>query len=183
MNILFKTLLTAAFFLMAATIFVQSLIQYQGNQSREIPESPKVVAAAMPLPKAFKLDDLVTVNVKETSNYVSEGKITTTEQLDYSITARVVDIRPDGRLVLEARKTMRVDDEIIENSLIGIARPEDFSPNNTVLSEKLAELRLNVCTRSVVKKRQSFYDTAYSILDAHISNVISAFNLLACKSD
>ncbi len=70
----------------------------------------------------------------------ANGEITTRELLVYNITARIVDIRPNGNLVLEARKTMRVDDELVENSLTGTVRAEDIPPNNVVLSEKLAEL-------------------------------------------
>ncbi len=187
MNILSKTLLAAAFFLMAATCFVQALIQYRGNQVSGISESSKVTAATEP--KALKLNDLVTVHVKQIVNYGNgEGNLEareigdTSEQLDYNITARIVDIRPNGRLILEARKTMRVDGEIIESSLTGTVCPEDILPNNTVLSEKLAELQITTQTRGIVSQRQSISDTLVNALDTHISNLISAFNLLACKS-
>ncbi len=84
----------------------------------------------------------------------ANGEITTQELLTYNITARVVDIRPNGNLVLEARKTMRVDDEIFENSLTGTVRPEDIDPKNTVLSEKLAELQIT--RRTVGHVRDSY---------------------------
>lgn len=70
------------------------------------------------------------------------------------MTARIVDIRPNGNLVLEARKTMRVDDELVENSLTGTVRAEDIPPNNVVLSEKLAELSIN--RRTVGHVRDSY---------------------------
>jgi flagellar L-ring protein FlgH len=73
----------------------------------------------------------------------ANGDLYTRELLVYNITARIVDIRPNGNLVLEARKTMRVDDELFENTLTGTVRPEDIKPDNVVLSEKLAELSIN----------------------------------------
>lgn len=84
----------------------------------------------------------------------ANGEITTRDLLVYNITARIVDIRPNGNLVLEARKTMRVDDEIVENSLTGTVRAEDIPPNNVVLSEKLAELSIN--RRTVGHVRDSY---------------------------
>jgi len=84
----------------------------------------------------------------------ANGEITTRDLLVYNVTARIVDIRPNGNLVLEARKTMRVDDEIIENSLTGTVRAEDIPPNNVVLSEKLAELAIN--RRTVGHVRDSY---------------------------
>lgn len=84
----------------------------------------------------------------------ANGEITTRDLLAYNITARIVDIRPNGNLVLEARKTMRVDDELVENSLTGTVRAEDIPPNNVVLSEKLAELTIN--RRTVGHVRDSY---------------------------
>lgn len=84
----------------------------------------------------------------------ANGDLYTRDLLVYNITARVVDIRPNGNLVLEARKTMRVDDEIVENSLTGTVRAEDIPPNNVVLSEKLAELQID--RRTVGHVRDSY---------------------------
>ena len=84
----------------------------------------------------------------------ANGDLYTRDLLVFNVTARVVDIRPNGNLVLEARKTMRVDDEIIENSLTGTVRREDIAPNNIVLSEKLAELQIN--RRTVGHIRDSY---------------------------
>lgn len=62
--------------------------------------------------------------------------------LKLRITARVVDIRPNGHLVLEAHQTIRNNEEVWERFLSGIIRPEDILPNNTVLSEDIAELQI-----------------------------------------
>lgn len=84
----------------------------------------------------------------------ANGEITTKDVLQYNITARIVDIRPNGNLVLEARKSMRVDDEIFENALTGTVRPEDIDPKNMVTSDKLAEL--SITRRTVGHVRDSY---------------------------
>lgn len=143
-------------------------------------------------PRAIQKYDLVTVIVKEATQYVSEGEINrrtqsnvdarlrdwikldgtnispapqaagdprarasldsqirtqseleTRDGLQFRITATVVDIRPNGLLVLEAHKRTRVNNEESIQILSGIVRPDDVMPNNTVLSERIAELRID----------------------------------------
>jgi flagellar L-ring protein precursor FlgH len=64
--------------------------------------------------------------------------------LQFRIAATVVDIRPNGNLVIEAHGRERYNNEIVEPSLSGIIRRQDVLPNNTVLSEDVAELQLYV---------------------------------------
>jgi len=75
--------------------------------------------------------------------YRKEAELETGESLKFRITAKVVDIRPNGNLVLEAHKMVRNNHEVWEYSLTGICRAEDVDPNtNTVLSEKVADLSI-----------------------------------------
>ena len=55
----------------------------------------------------------------------------------------MVDIRPNGNLVLEAHSYQQDNDEVIESSLTGLVRREDVLPNNTVFSQKIAELSVH----------------------------------------
>jgi flagellar L-ring protein FlgH len=63
--------------------------------------------------------------------------------LQFRIGATVVDIRPNGNLVIEAHSRTQVNHEIAEQSISGIVRRQDVLPNNTVLSEDVAELQLH----------------------------------------
>jgi len=75
--------------------------------------------------------------------YRAEGEIESVESLTFKITAEIVDIRPNGTLVLEAHKVVQNNDEIWEYRLTGVCRSEDVDPNtNTVLSEDLAEVNI-----------------------------------------
>jgi len=58
------------------------------------------------------------------------------------ITATVIDVKPNGVLVLEAKRTVKKDDEEQNLVLSGECRREDVTQNNTVLSTQLAELTL-----------------------------------------
>ncbi len=72
----------------------------------------------------------------------SEAEMETSEGLKFTIAAEVQEILPNGTLKLEARKTITVNDEIWIYHLRGVCRTEDINPNNTVLSEHLADLTI-----------------------------------------
>jgi len=57
----------------------------------------------------------------------------TKEAVAFNIAAQVVDMRPNGNIVLEARKHIRVNHEVWEIFVSGTCRQEDISPDNVVL--------------------------------------------------
>lgn len=80
---------------------------------------------------------------KMENKYRAEGELETRESMRFRIACEIVDIRPNGTLVLEGRRFIQANSEQWELSLTGVARPEDILPNNTVLSEDLASLRIH----------------------------------------
>jgi len=83
-----------------------------------------------------------TVSGKVENKYKAEGELETRESLKLTITCSVVDIRPNGLLILEGHRSIHVNNEQWEVSLGGMIRAEDVLPNNTVLSEDVADMRL-----------------------------------------
>lgn len=83
-------------------------------------------------------------SVAGTSNnrFRSESSVESREAMSFNIAATVVDIRENGSLVLEARKNIRVNDNLWETALTGICRPEDIAPDNVVLSRDLIDLEI-----------------------------------------
>jgi flagellar L-ring protein FlgH len=75
----------------------------------------------------------------------------TQDSVKFKIAARVVDIRPNGTLVLEAHKSIRANDEVWEQSLSGIVRREDVLPNNTVMSEDIYELMIHKIEKGQIR--------------------------------
>jgi len=55
-----------------------------------------------------------------------------------SITVEVIDIKPNGNLVLFGQRSRTVADETRTLKVSGIARPSDISHNNTIRSEYIA---------------------------------------------
>ncbi len=76
------------------------------------------------------------------NQYRAEAELETRDGMKFRIAAVVVDIRPNGNLVLEAHYSVKNNSESWQRALTGTVRREDVLPNNTVLSEDIADLRI-----------------------------------------
>jgi flagellar L-ring protein FlgH len=65
------------------------------------------------------------------------------DSLTARITARVVDVKPNGTLVLEATKRIKTDEEEQIFTLTGICRADDVAADNTILSTQMYDLSLS----------------------------------------
>ena len=74
------------------------------------------------------------------SDYRSLGELETSESLAFNIACEVVDIRPNGNIVLEGRSKVVLNDECWTYVLSGICRPEAIAPNNVVMSRDIINL-------------------------------------------
>lgn len=75
-------------------------------------------------------------------NYEGEGEYERSDRFTARITARVLEVKPNGTLLLEARKQITRDGDEQTLVLSGLARTEDVTDANTVLSSQMAELRV-----------------------------------------
>lgn len=72
----------------------------------------------------------------------AEASLETRESLKFRIACHVVDIRPNGNLILEGYDTIHINEEVWDYSFTGEIRPKDILPNNTVLSESVVNKRI-----------------------------------------
>jgi flagellar L-ring protein precursor FlgH len=89
----------------------------------------------------YKLD----MNNKDEAEKKREDTLTT------RITAEIVDIKPNGNLVLSAQKSITYDEETSVLTLTGICRSGDVTPDNTVLSTQVADMVVDVANHGAVK--------------------------------
>ncbi|MFW6059100.1 MAG: flagellar basal body L-ring protein FlgH [Phycisphaeraceae bacterium] len=83
------------------------------------------------------------VGVDFGNEFEGEGGYSRRESITGRMTAKVIDVKPNGMLVLEARKQLRTDDESLDLLITGSCRPEDVTIDNTILSTQLYDLRLD----------------------------------------
>ncbi len=74
--------------------------------------------------------------------YRAEGELETRDSMTFNIAARVVDVRPNGNLVLEAHRQIENNNEVWNYKLSGVCRPQDVNELNLVLSRDIANLKI-----------------------------------------
>jgi flagellar L-ring protein precursor FlgH len=87
-------------------------------------------------------DNEPTIDANLNARINSTGRVTEREMLVYRIAATVVDVLPNGNLVLEARKQIATNGDLWEHTLTGTLRSMDINRDNTCLSENIADLRI-----------------------------------------
>ncbi len=82
------------------------------------------------------------VQMNQNEVYRGDSTLRTSETLTFNIASQVVDILPNGLIVLEGTTTITLNDNSLEISLIGTCRSEDIGADNTVLSRNLVNKRI-----------------------------------------
>jgi len=71
------------------------------------------------------------------TDYNKEGSFKT------SISVTVIDVMPNGNLVIEGKRNIFMDEEEKTIQITGLVRPIDVSPENTVTSDRVSEARVS----------------------------------------
>jgi flagellar L-ring protein precursor FlgH len=82
------------------------------------------------------------VGVSFDNQFQGDGTYEREDTFTSRLQARVIDVKPNGTLVLEARKFIKSDKEELEMVVTGLCRAEDVTLDNAVLSTQLYDLRL-----------------------------------------
>jgi flagellar L-ring protein FlgH len=167
----------------------------QNDIASPTPRSVSYYDVPEPKPKLLRKHDLVTIIIRENSQFTTNGttdlkhandlnaiidsyvmlgwqgggpsldehlpvtplQVQTSGQRDFKgtstverddtftgrITSEVVDVKPNGTIVLQATETIKTDEEEQRVTLIGTCRVEDISSDNGVLSNQLFNLQLS----------------------------------------
>ncbi len=92
------------------------------------------------------------VNAKTNNTYEGKGSTSRVTTVQTNVAARVVDVLPNGYLVVEGVKEIRLNNETQSVFLTGVVRPEDISRDNVVLSSDVAQMTVRVQGKGVVSQ-------------------------------
>ena len=91
------------------------------------------------------------IKFKYNNDRQSDAEQQRQDSLSARISATVLDVKPNGTMVIEAVKVITVDKEEQTFKLTGLCRVEDITPDNTILSTQLANLNLSKQTKGEVR--------------------------------
>ena len=95
------------------------------------------------------------LNASTNSKFQGTGSTSRQENLKATITARVIDVTPNGNLMIEGRRNIRVNEEDQIIVLEGTVRSRDVAQDNTVNSIFVADARISYSGRGIISDRQS----------------------------
>ena len=101
------------------------------------------------------------------SSFNGDGSTQREEEIDLMVAATVVQILPNGNLVVYGRQEIRVNFEARDLEIAGIVRPEDITSQNTVNYEQIAEARISYGGRGQItdyqqpRYGQQLYDSLF----------------------
>jgi flagellar L-ring protein precursor FlgH len=88
--------------------------------------------------------------VSGNTQLAGEGTTTRDVVISTTLTARVSGVMPNGMMLVEATKEVEVNSERQLITVRGIVRPADVAADNTVRSDRLAQLEVHVNGKGVV---------------------------------
>jgi flagellar L-ring protein precursor FlgH len=90
------------------------------------------------------------VGMTAASGLSAQGQSTTNSSLSTTFGAEVVDVLPNGMLVVQATRQITFSQQTQLIKLRGLVRPEDVSAQNQVLSTAMTDLELEVTGKGIV---------------------------------
>jgi flagellar L-ring protein precursor FlgH len=91
------------------------------------------------------------VGTSSDSKFKGSGATSRSGTLSATITARVMEVLPNGDLVLEGAREIDINGDRQMVVLTGVARPSDVSDQNVVLSPSIGQLRIRYFGRGLMK--------------------------------
>lgn len=95
------------------------------------------------------------INASSNSSFSGSGSTSRQENLKATITARVIDVQPNGNLMIEGKRNIKVNEEDQIIILEGTVRSRDIAPDNTISSSYVADARISYSGRGIISDRQS----------------------------
>lgn len=82
-------------------------------------------------------------SLSSNSSTQGDGSVNRTESISLTVAAIVVQVLPNRNLVIAGRQEVRVNNEVRELLITGIARPQDIGSDNTIDHTQIAEARIS----------------------------------------
>lgn len=103
----------------------------------------------------FKVDMLTPeLDISSDSSFKGNGSIKRNEKIQLRVAATVVEVLPNGQLVIQGDQEVRVNNELRDLQVTGIVRPEDISRHNEIEYDRIAGARISYGGRGQLTSAQ-----------------------------
>jgi flagellar L-ring protein precursor FlgH len=90
-------------------------------------------------PQPWTNFNLKSFSVKGDRKYDGKGSLENKDALSGLITVKVMEVLPNGNLLIEGKRAVQIQKESVTFTLSGTVRPEDINSDNIVLSTAIAD--------------------------------------------
>ena len=87
-------------------------------------------------------------------SFEGEGRVNTAGTFTTRVTAIVVDILPNGNMIIEGTREITISEDTAELTIRGIIDPSDITADNTVTSNEIAEMEILYEGDGIIADRQ-----------------------------
>ncbi len=94
--------------------------------------------------KTFKTNTLPEIDIRQSRSFDGEGKQEVKSSLTSRIAVMVIDVLPNGNMVISGSREVTVNDEKKTLKISGIIRRLDITSTNTVQSSMVADARISI---------------------------------------
>ncbi len=136
------------------TVIIAERASLSRTQKEEQEKNYDMKGAVVSFPDMLQMLELRLENGRESNlpkidlnydnEYEGEGKYKREDKLTARVTARVLEVKPNGTLLVEARTEVNSDNESQLIVLAGLCREEDVTDQNTIQSSQLFDLKLDI---------------------------------------
>ncbi len=88
------------------------------------------------------------------SDFTGGGNINRSGKLVATMTVSIVDVSTSGLLHIDGEQTIRLNNEVQTIRLNGLVRPEDISDENTILSTRIGDARIDFVGKGVLSSAE-----------------------------
>lgn len=109
---------------------------------------------------------IAAASAESNDKFSSKGAITNRNTVTGQITVQVVDIKPNGNLVVSGTQTINQNGEEQRITVTGVVRPDDIYWNNTIQSSYVADAKLKIEGKGPLanKQRQGILTQIFNFL-------------------